>query len=175
VSTACTAAPAVARAPLTVDQAGQWALRNLVILMGAFHPTLLTVAAIRGCAGEPGMAECGAAIAFVVPLAWVWLAIPMLLLGGMPMCLVLAVAWRRPWLARALAVLYAAAFVVAFAPPGWHREHPLDVPLVALGILYYAFMLRLDPRQRLRGAQWVWWVPLVAAECAVVLRFAEGA
>lgn len=152
---------------LTAAQAARWVLRNLAILMGAFLPTLLLIGAIRACTGDQD--DCGGAIPFVLPLVWLWFALPMLVIGGVPLLLLLAVGWRWPWLARALAVLYALAFVLVCARPGWVREHPRDVPLVALGILYYAFMLRLDPRQRLREAPWVWWVPLELAVLAAVL------
>jgi hypothetical protein len=147
----------------TGAEVARWVLRNLAILMAAFLPARLLAGGLYACIGS-GEDGCGAVILFIVPLVWLWLALPMLLLGGVPILLILAVAWRWPRLARALAVLYPLAFVIAFAEPGWYREHPLAVPVVALGILYYGFMLCLDPRQR--EAPWVWWVP---AELAVLV------
>lgn len=153
--------------PLTAAQVARWVLRNLAILTGAFLPTLLIAGAMHACFGS-GEEGCSAAILFIVPLVWLWFALPLLVIGGVPILLVLAVAWRFPRLARVLALLVALGFVLAFADRGWYREHPLHVPVVALGILYYASMLRLDPRQRLREAPWVWWVPLELAALAVV-------
>jgi hypothetical protein len=157
---------------LTAAQTTRWVLRNLAILMGAFLPTLLLIGAIFSCVREAGE-DCGAAIPFAVPIAWLWFALPMLMFGGVPLLLVLAVGSRQSRLARALAVLYALAFVIAYTEPAWVREEPLAVPLVALCILYYVFMMRLDPRQRLREAPWVWWVPPALAVFGTVLGMAR--
>jgi hypothetical protein len=171
VSTACIATPAAGRASLTAPEVVRWLLRNLAILTGAFLPALLLMHGIDGCVREP-VEGCGAAIPFVVPLVWLWLALPMLVMGGVPVCLIVLIAWRWPRLARVLAFLFAFAFVFASAGLEWIRERPLDVPRVALGILYFGFMLRLDPRQRLSDAPWVWWVPVELSALAIILAIA---
>jgi len=156
------------RVPFTAAEATRWLLRNLAILMGAFLPALLIAGSIHACVRDAD-GRCSAAIPFIVPLVWMWFALPLLVVAGLPVCLILLIAWRWPRLARVLAILFPLAFVLASAGPGWILEHPRDVPLVTLGVLYFGCMLRLDPRQPLREAAWVWWVPLELAAFAMVL------
>lgn len=169
---AMAAAGTLRRPPLTPGEVARWLLRNLAILMGAFYPAMLLLGIQRICAGELRDEGCGALTLLGVPFLWLWLAPVVLLLGVPHVCLVLAVAWRWPRVARVLAALTPVALFLAFGDVGQLRRSIYDLPLAVLCILYYAFMLRLDPREPLDEAGWVWKVPVGIAAFNVTLEIA---
>lgn len=160
------------RPPLTVPGAMRWLLRNLVLLMGAFYPAMLILISALACAGRPPDERCGGENLIVLPIVWLWYAVPVLVLGGAHVAVLLAVAWRWPRAARVLAIVSMLALAVFNIAPRQLRGWPFDVPLIVMCILYYAFMLRLDPRPPLNQARWVWWIPIGFAIMAVAAAIA---
>lgn len=160
---------AVPPAPLTLRDAASWVLRNLAVLMGAFYPAVVLLVMAVTCLDESAGA-CDASLVLGLPFVWLWFALPALLLGGAPLLVILPVALWHRGVARALAVLIPLAVVAREAP--YAGVEPHMVPVLALCVACYGFMPRLDPRQRLREAMWVWWVPAALAGLNVALALA---
>lgn len=146
--------------------AGTWVMRNLVILVGAFLPSLILVVMTLQCVGARPDERCGADILVLALLSWPFHVVPSLLIGGVHVAVVLGVATRDPRVARCLALLTPAVLFVSWLRSGLPHW---DLPAMALCALYHAFMLRLSPHQRLGDAKWVWAVPPALALAIGVL------
>jgi hypothetical protein len=142
--------------PTRSEMAG-WYLRNLAILLGAFFPALVALAVMVDCALRPPDRTCGLGLGRVLYIVIV-LGVPAAVAGGAHLLLVLFIARRRPWVARMEAAALLPGLALALGGVAWVRAYPLGMLVLVLGGAGYAAMLRLDPRDRLDGAAWVWLV-----------------
>jgi hypothetical protein len=162
---------AVAPPAFAFGLAAGWYLRNLTILLGAFFPALATAAVTADCVLRPAEKACGFALGKVLFVVIV-LGIPAAVAGGLHLLVVLSIARRRPWVARAEAAALLPGLALAFGGAEWARAHPLGLPVLALCGAVSASMLRLDPRDRLGDAAWVWWIPAALVALNVVFTLA---
>jgi hypothetical protein len=140
---------------LTRGEAAAWYLRNFAVLLGAFFPALATLGVTVDCMFRPAEKACAFALPKVLYI-WIILAIPAAVVGGVHLLLVLWQALRRPWIARALAAALLPGLALGFGGAAWARAYPAGLPVLTLGGIAYAAMLRLEPRDRLGDALWVW-------------------
>lgn len=143
--------------PLTRGEMTSWYLRNLDILMGAFFPSLAALGVLVDCAVQPRATACEPGLGRVLAIAIV-LGIPVAMVGSAHLLLVLFIARRRPWVARMEAAALLPGLALAFGDVEWVRAYPLGMMVLVVGGAGYAAMLRLDPRERLDGAVWIWLV-----------------
>lgn len=163
---------AAAPAPLSFGDRVAWFLRNLVILLFAFFPSALTLGTTVDCMLRPPDKRCVFAPGMVL-YAWIILVIPAAVVGAVHLLAVLSQALRRPWLARGLAAALLPGLALALGGAAWARAYPAGMPVLAVCGVLYAAMLRLNPRQRLGEAMWVWAVPPGLLLLLVVLMLAK--
>jgi hypothetical protein len=142
---------------LTRGEMRSWYLRNLDILMGVFFPSVAALGVMVDCAVQPPANVRGPGLGRVLAIVIV-LGIPVAMVGSAHLLLVLFIARRRPWVARMEAAALLPGLALAFGGVEWVRAYPLGMLVLVVGGAGYAAMLRLNPRERLDGAVWIWLV-----------------
>lgn len=160
------------RGTLTAEEAGTWLLWNLAVLLGAFVPSVVLLMMIGSCAGAPRGERCGTGIVADVVSYWVMFAVPACIMGGAHLCVVLPVAWRWPLAGRVAAATFPFAVLLPRGGVEALIQKPGGVLVVGLAGVAYALMLRLDPREPLADASWVWCIAPTMAVVAVLFSLA---